>query len=184
MNTNDSGIFCPACKMKNETGAVLCVYCNTPLDHNSQKTLTLKKVQKITGTLPDHFDDFLDAPLLDTQRFMDFEIPDEGIVFINLENGQPVAIQKEESFILGRASDEIDTRQPLVDLTEVGALEYGISRTHVLVQKRGDRYEFTDLESTNGTWHENQRLAPKQVYPVESGDRIRMGRLHMLVFYL
>jgi len=40
-----------------------------------------------------------------------------------------------------------------------------------------------DLESSNGSWLENQRLIPKQPYPLESGDRIRIGRLNMLVFY-
>jgi len=184
MDNTDSGIFCPACKMKNETTASVCTYCNTPLgEHPNQKTVMLKNIREVTGLLPDDYEDFLDAPLPPTQRFMDFEIPSKGIVLINLENGQPIAIQKEKSFILGRVSAEISLERPLVDLTPFSALELGISRVHVMIRQTKEGYEIMDLESSNGTWLENQRLIPKQPYPIESGDRIRIGRLNMLAFY-
>lgn len=184
MNTTDSGIFCPACKMKNELGAIICVYCNTPLGHNTQNTISLKKMRETTGTLPDYLDDVLDAPAYNPDRFMDFEIPSKGIALINLENGQPIAMQEEESFILGRASKELKISKPLVDLTDYGAIDYGISRIHAMIVKTRDGYQITDLQSTNGTWHDNNRLVPNKPETMESGDRIRLGRLHMLVFYI
>ena len=170
--------------MKNEAGAVICTYCKTPLTKNSQKTITLKKIQEKTGTLPNNFDDILDAPAYSPERFMDFEIPAKGIVLINLENGQPITMQEARAFILGRASEEIKTREPLVDLTDIGALDYGISRVHALIRQNGERYQLTDLGSTNGTWLENQRLKPQMPTLLQSGERIRLGRLHMLVFYM
>jgi pSer/pThr/pTyr-binding forkhead associated (FHA) protein len=115
---------------------------------------------------------------------MDFEIPSQGIVLINLENGQMITTQLEKSFILGRASTEIKTTEALVDLTQFGALELGISRVHAMIRQSKGKYQIMDLESSNGTWLENQRLVPKQPYPLESGDRIRIGRLNILVFYL
>jgi len=183
MDTSDSGIFCPACNMKNDIEVVVCIYCKTPLGHHGQKTITFKKIQEITGTLPDYFDEVLDAPAINTERFMDFEIPSKGIVLINLENGQPITTQEENVFIIGRASAEIKMSRPLVDLTAFNALDYGISRVHAMIRKTPDGYQITDLGSTNGTWHENQRLVPKEPHLLESGDRIRLGRLHMLVFY-
>jgi hypothetical protein len=184
MTNTESGIFCPACKMRNEVGAIVCTYCNTPLPSNEdrQKTRMLRDFQEVTGTLPDSFDEFLDAPPLNRERFMDFEIPAKGIVLINLEDGQPVAMLAEKAFILGRASAEIKTREPLVDLTSLG-VDYGVSRTHALIRQTKDGYQITDLGSSNGTWLENERLVPKKPYPLDSGDRIRMGRLNMLVFY-
>ena len=131
MNTNISEISCPACKMSNEAGAIRCAYCHTPLKHNEQKTVTIKKVQESTGTLPEFFDDYLS-----------------------------------------------------VDLTDFGAIDNGISRVHALIRKTPRGYQITDLESTNGTWHENQRLIPRKPHSLESGDRIRLGRLNILVFYL
>ena len=141
-------------------------------------------MREITGMLPDYFDDVLDAPAYNPERFMDFEIPSRGIVLINLENGQPIAMREEKTFILGRASSEMKLSKPLVDLTDFGAQDLGISRVHAMISKTKEGYQITDLQSTNGTWHENQRLFPKKPQPIQSGDRIRLGRLHMLVFYL
>jgi hypothetical protein len=93
-----------------------------------------------------------------------------------------VAMLEEKAFILGRASAEIKTKEPLVDLTSLG-VDYGVSRTHALFLKTKDGYQITDLDSSNGTWIENERLVPQRPYAVESGNRIRMGRLNMLVFY-
>jgi len=182
MNKTESGIFCPACKMRNDPGATVCTFCNTPLNAERQKTKILRNIRNVTGTLQDTFDEFLNAPPPSKERFMDFEIPSKGIVLINLEDGQPVAMVDEKAFILGRVSDEIKTKEPLVDLTSLG-IDYGISRTHALIRKAGNGYQIIDLESSNGTWLENERLVPKRPYDVDSGNRIRMGRLNVLVFY-
>jgi hypothetical protein len=90
MNNTESGVFCPACKMRNEVGTIVCTYCNTPLPstEDRQKTRILRNIQEVTGTLPNSFDEFLDAPTLNKERFMDFEIPSQGIVLINLEDGR------------------------------------------------------------------------------------------------
>lgn len=184
MNTNNSEISCPACKMSNEAGAIRCAYCHTPLKNNEQKTVTIKKVHESTGTLPEFFDDYLSAPAYDGERFMDFEIPSKGIALIELESSKLIVTKKEATFILGRASTEVKISKPLVDLTDFGAIDNGISRVHALIKKTPRGYQITDLESTNGTWHENQRLIPRKPHPLESGDRIRLGRLNILVFYL
>jgi hypothetical protein len=182
---SDSGIFCPACKMRNDIGAHKCIYCNTPLRaQKNQETVMLRTVREVTGMLPDSYEDFLHAPTPATEPFMDFEIPTKGIVLINLENGQMITRQEEKAFILGRASAEIKTNETLVDLTQFGALELGISRVHAMIRQSKGGYQLIDFESSNGTWLENQRLVPKQPYHLESGDRIRIGRLNILVFYI
>ena len=170
--------------MKNDAGAKKCIYCNTPLGlQRSQETVMLRGFQEVTGTLPDSYEDFLDAPAPPTERFMDFELPSKGIVLINLDNGQPITMQNQKAFILGRASVELKTEEPLIDLTELDALELGVSRVHAMIRHTKDGYQIIDLESSNGTWLENQRLLPNQPYPLESGDRIRIGRLNMLAFF-
>ena len=185
MDNLESGIFCPACKMKNDLGAHTCIYCNTPLGTQpNQKTVLLRSLHEVTGILSDSYDDVLDAPAPATEPFMDFEIPSKGIALINLENGQLITTQLERTFILGRVSTEIKTSDTLVDLTPFGGLELGISRLHAMIRRSKGNYQIIDLESSNGTWLENQRLVPKQPYPLESGDRIRVGRLNILVFYI
>jgi hypothetical protein len=185
MTTTDSGIFCPACKMKNDAGAVRCIYCNTPLGKpEAQKTVMLRNLHEVTGALTEEdYEDILSAPAPATERFMDFELPSKGIVLINLDNGQPITMQDAKAFILGRFSSEIQTREPLVDLTELDALELGVSRVHVMIRKSKKGYEIIDMDSSNGTWLENQRLSPQRPYQLDSGDRIRIGRLNMLAFF-
>jgi pSer/pThr/pTyr-binding forkhead associated (FHA) protein len=79
-----------------------------------------------------------------------------------------ITTQKEKTFILGRASSEIKTNETLVDLTEFGALDLGISRVHAMIKQSKGKYQIIDMESSNGTWLENQRLVPKQPYPLEA----------------
>jgi len=178
MNTNNiaAGTFCPACKMKNDPGVEICIYCNIPL----KRKAALSRVGDMTGALTGSLEHVLDAP---PERFMDFELPSKGIALINLEDGRPIALVEETAFILGRTSSEVKTHEPLVDLSTYGALEFGISRLHAMIRKTRGGYQIIDLGSSNGTWIENQRLIPKQHYPIFSGDRIRMGRLNLLVFY-
>ena len=183
MNTSDSGIFCPACKMRNELGAIICAYCKTPLRYNSQKTIVYPRGDEHTGTLSDVFDEILSAPTYIPERFMDFEIPSKGMLLINIETSQPLAVLNEKAFILGRATEDTKPHEPLIDLTEFNALDYGVSRVHAMIQKTKKGYQIKDLDSTNGTWLENQRLVPQTSTPLESGDRIRLGRMHILVFY-
>lgn len=184
MDTNNSKVSCPACTMRNEAGAIRCAFCHTPLRHNEQKTVTIKKMQESTGTLPKYSDDYPSALVYNVERFMDFEIPSRGIALIDLESSKLIVTREEPIFILGRTSSEITISKPLVDLTDFGALDNGISRVHAMIRKTRGGYQIADLESTNGTWHENQRLVPRKPHPLESGDRVRLGRLNVLVFYL
>ena len=143
----------------------------------------LRSLREATGTLPDSYSDILDAPVPIAEPYMDFEIPSKGVILINLENGKLITKQDHEAFILGRVSTEIKTPEPLVDLTQFGALELGVSRIHAMIRQTKGGYQIIDLESSNGSWLENQRLIPQKPYPVDSGDRIRIGRLNILVFY-
>ena len=143
----------------------------------------LRSLREATGILPNSYNDILGAPFPAAEPYMDFEIPTKGVILINLENGKLITKQEEDAFILGRVSTEIKTPETLVDLTQFGALELGISRAHAMIRRTKDGYQIIDLESSNGTWLENRRLVPKQSYDLDSGDRIRTGRLNMLVFY-
>ena len=144
----------------------------------------LRRFREVTGMLPDRYEDFLAAPAPATEPFMDFEIPTKGIVLINLENGQMITTQENGAFVLGRAANNVKPDETLVDLNQFGALELGISRAHAMIRRSKGSYQLIDLESSNGTWLENQRLVPKQPYLLESGNRFRIGRLNILVFYM
>ncbi|GAB4548207.1 MAG: hypothetical protein Kow0063_43170 [Anaerolineae bacterium] len=74
----------------------------------------------------------------------------------------------------------IDPRQgvyPDVDLTDDLALEYGVSRKHACIFRRGNIVELEDLGSTNGTFLNGTRLAPYLPVPLKDGDQLQLGRL-------
>ncbi|MFN3762975.1 MAG: FHA domain-containing protein [Anaerolineae bacterium] len=58
----------------------------------------------------------------------------------------------------------------------------GISRRHARLLRRPDGWFLEDLQSTNGTFLNENRLPPGQPVPLSHGDLIRLGQLTM-VFY-
>ena len=77
---------------------------------------------------------------------------------------------------LGRM-DPLQDVYPEVDLTESLALEYGVSREHACIFRRGDIIVVEDLGSTNGTLLNGERLAPYLPQILEDGDQLQLGRL-------
>ena len=59
----------------------------------------------------------------------------------------------------------------------------GLSRRHVVIRRTDEGYQLLDLGSVNGTWLEEERLVPHQLYPLPSGSHLRLGRMRLLVLY-
>jgi len=88
----------------------------------------------------------------------------------------------EEEFILGLVGET--TSEPTVDLTGFEAFSMGVSRRHALIKSTGKKYVLIDLNSSNGTWLNGQRLAPTRPYELPSGAVIQLGHLKLVVSYL
>jgi len=57
----------------------------------------------------------------------------------------------------------------------------GVSREHAVVEVRDGKPWLLDLNSTNGTWLEGERVAARQM-PLNDGDRIRVGPVTILKY--
>jgi signal transduction histidine kinase len=79
--------------------------------------------------------------------------------------------------ILGRNSESYN----LVDLTEFGASDYGVSRHHLLLQPTATDLLAVDLGSTNGTFCNNEQLDKNDSHSLSSGDTLTLGRLKFIV---
>ncbi|MCB9418761.1 MAG: GAF domain-containing protein [Ardenticatenaceae bacterium] len=79
--------------------------------------------------------------------------------------------------ILGRNIDAPN----LVDLTDLGGSEFGVSRQHVLLRPTTNDLLVVDLGSTNGTFCNNQQLDVNDTYALSSGDTLTLGRLQFVV---
>jgi hypothetical protein len=70
---------------------------------------------------------------------------------------------------------------PDLDLTADGGLEGGVSRRHAKIHQRGNRFYIEDVGSANGTFLNDKRLTPYLPHPLNTGDRVQLGRLQLTV---
>jgi len=80
--------------------------------------------------------------------------------------------------IIGR-EDPVSGVFPDIDLTDHGGDEGGVSRRHARIVIQGAQVLIEDLNSTNYTYVNRQRLVPGQPHPLKDGDEIRLGRLKL-----
>jgi len=166
-----SGKFCPSCKLYNEPGAIFCVHCGTPFEEAQIPVVTTSRIGMPEATTPsaEH------APRPPQT------VPDSGIAFFFVDEKLPFELRVESEFVIGRKTD--DSPEKIVDLVNYDAFGHGVSRRHARVRRTQTGYELIDLESTNGTWVNEQRLAPNRPYPIPSGSMLRLGRMRMYITY-
>ena len=78
--------------------------------------------------------------------------------------------------LIGRG-DPVSNFYPDIDLGPHGALDNGVGRRHLRVFVQGGQLMIEDLDSTNGTAVNGQKLAARQPQPLRDGDQIMAGRL-------
>jgi hypothetical protein len=78
--------------------------------------------------------------------------------------------------IVGRA-DQASNFFPDIDLNPYNALDNGVGRRHARVFVQGSQVMIEDLDSTNGTTLNGQKLAARQPQPLRDGDQILIGKL-------
>jgi pSer/pThr/pTyr-binding forkhead associated (FHA) protein len=83
--------------------------------------------------------------------------------------------------IVGR-EDPVSGIFPDIDLTDHGGDEGGVSRRHARIFVEGSDLFIEDLNSTNYTYVNQQKLTPGQPHPLNSEDEVRFGRVK-LIFY-
>jgi len=171
---NDKSVdfkICPICHTNNDANALICRHCGAQLAVNSDILATQR--------IEDPFDP------ADEQRGQvtgEYTPPSKGISLYLLNRGEPIALRMEEEFIMGFLGET--TSEPTVDLSGFEAFSLGVSRRHALIKSTGKKYVLVDLNSSNGTWLNGQRLAPTRPYDLPSGAVIQLGRLKLVVSYL
>jgi len=96
-----------------------------------------------------------------------------------LETGAELRLTTRKAELLIGRSDPARNIYPDVDLASNGGETLGVSRTHARLVSQGSQVFIEDLNSTNFTFLNNQRLQPGQRYPLKQGDEIRLGLLVM-----
>ena len=168
----NSDKLCPVCGNKNEHKALVCIHCGAALEENYPGPT-------ITGLSPEAS---VDGSAVDAGVSIDDErIPADGIAIYIAGIDNPVYASIENEMVLGRKVQE--TNEALLDLSNLGGFQMGISRRHAIIRRAGTGYELIDLSSTNGTWVNNERLIPNKPYPLAIKSQVRLGRMRMIIIH-
>ncbi len=92
------------------------------------------------------------------------------------KSGAEIPLPAQNEALIGR-EDPISGIFPDVDLTPHGGEEGGVSRRHAKITRQGDKYFIEDLDSTNFTFVDKQKVVPKNPQELQDGDEIRCGRV-------
>lgn len=109
-----------------------------------------------------------------------------GIAIQLLIRGEmpPLMVEvRNDPLVLGRYDPE-SLKQPEIDLTKYDAHEDGVSRLHAELLLHDERVAIQDLNSRNGTYVNNEKLAPYIEHPLYDGDWVKLGRLKILINFL
>jgi predicted nucleic acid-binding Zn ribbon protein len=108
--------------------------------------------------------------------------PALGARLVVVASGAEIPLPAKDEILIGR-EDPVSGIFPDIDLTPHGGEDGGVSRRHARIVVEGGTYYIVDLNSTNLTYVNRQRLAPDTRQPLKDGDDIRCGRVS-LVFKL
>lgn len=161
---------CLKCSQENQPDSIFCSKCGTvltPLLSTGTPTVPVPE-DAIKPTYPEHVRQL-------TQLHADI------LVLQVLGYEQPILVKGGVKIILGRYSD--GDSAPSVDLTPYNANLLGVSRHHALITRPEKEYMIQDLNSTNGTWINEEKLTPQKFYPIRNGDLVRVGQLAFYVYF-
>jgi hypothetical protein len=164
--------LCPVCKYRNEPEAVVCGQCGVSLDDPFLDPGAKTKTTDMPALSPES---------LKAWSVEEAVVPEDGIAFYVKGSYTPVFTDMRTEFVLGRKVGT--TSEGLLDLAPLGGYHLGLSRRHAMVRRTKDGYEVYDLGSINGTWLDDERLAPHKMYPLASGSQLRLGQMQFFVLY-
>jgi pSer/pThr/pTyr-binding forkhead associated (FHA) protein/TM2 domain-containing membrane protein YozV len=90
---------------------------------------------------------------------------DTAYIDFNDKKFDRVIISKDH-FTIGRNLSSVDYAVAAV----------GVSRIHFVITKMDDEFGIQDLNSSNGTSLNGQKLVPQKIYPIKDGDKILFGK--------
>lgn len=92
------------------------------------------------------------------------------------DDGAEFLLDGKSEFLVGR-EDPVSNIYPDIDLTPHKGEEHGVSRMHAKIYAQGSQYLIEDLNSTNSTYLNRQKLAAKTPTPIKDGDEVRFGKV-------
>jgi len=170
MAQKGSKVTCPSCDADNLPGTLFCVQCGTYLPSGGPLR---------TEPLPEQEDGRLARPRYDD------EDQAERTRTINIEvsvlnTGSKMLLSADREILVGRL-DAAHGIFPELDMTTDGGLEQGVSRRHARIYTRDGTCFVEDLDSTNGSFLNGERITPYLPYAFHDGDALTFGTMRLQV---
>jgi hypothetical protein len=153
-----SGVTCPACRAAVGAADEFCDNCGA----------TLKGIPTMV------------EPAAATQPSATFDAMPVVPRLVVASSGAEIPLPAGSNILIGR-EDPISGIFPDIDLTPHGGEEGGVSRKHARIHVQNGGFVIEDLNSTNFTWVNQQRLTPGSPHPVQDGAELRFGRVRMIL---
>ena len=170
MDQKGTKITCPSCSSSNLPGTLFCVQCGTYLPSGGPLR---------TEPLPEHEEGRSARPRLDESSSEVLMKPiNIEVVVINTE--RKLLLSTEQEILVGRL-DAAHCIFPELDMTPDGGLEQGVSRRHARIYAREGTCFVEDLDSTNGTFLNDERVTPYLPYAFKNGDILTFGTMRLQV---
>jgi hypothetical protein len=159
-----NGQTCPNCGKKNGAKETYCYSCGHLLK------LPTGLTQPITDL--DHH-----------TRFGTAHFGEKSTLYLAIRGvSEPFKINLRGEMIIGRSSPK-SALGPDIDLASFNAEKLGVSRLHAALKRTGDTVSLMDLQSSNSTFVNGQRMYPHEVRVLRDGDEVRLGKLVIKVIF-
>jgi len=154
--------MCLVCKAENPASAGTCSSCGAPL--RMSQTMALSKTESNFSR---------------DYNFQDVELAPGKVALYFVGKQYPLIIRAGDGVILGRTGTEAPL--PVIDLTEYRAGLLGVSRQHAVLRPVPNGYVIEDLNSTNGTFVNDEPVTSDAPRTLKDKDQIRLGGLVLFV---
>jgi len=147
----ETGRVCPACGAKVSPGDTFCEHCGAALVTAIEAAPAAIVTEAVVA----------------------------GPRLVVVASGVEIPLPAGKETLVGR-EDPYSGVYPEVDLTPHGGEDAGVSRRHFKLTPSGGGYTIEDLNSTNFTTVNRQRLQPGKPVALNDGDEIRAGNLRLV----
>lgn len=168
MTDKNAGTLCPSCGVENFPGTLFCVQCGTYLPSGGPL-----RTEPFPGP---------EGSRARPWKYEEGDAEDKmlNVVLEVVNTGREMSLPLDTEILLGRL-DAAHGIFPEVDLAADGGLEHGISRRHARIYMRESHCFIEDLDSTNGTFLNDERLTPYLPYRFNNGDTLFLGTLQLKI---
>jgi len=182
-STSPDLVQCPACGEDNLPGSKFCSNCGFNMDEPAEPVAEVEvtpepvveeAVAEVEAEVePAVVEEVEPAPVVDAEP----PAPTGQPRFIVRDTGAEILLPSAEGeYFIGR-EDPISGVFPEVDMNPYEGEHYGVSRRHAKLIIDAGLVFIEDLDSTNFTFVDRQKLAPRTPTALSNGDEVRLGKL-------